>query len=177
MKRQEIERLLPEVFQRTILPGTPLWAILEAMEAMHTPVEASLEQLDTYFNPHRTPEDFLPFLARWLNLEWLFERSGVTNSPFLSTGTEPLRELIALAAELSQWRGTAKGLILFLETATATSGFEIKEQVINPEGQIIPFHLQILAPAATQPHQALLERIIESEKPAYVTYELQFRKS
>jgi hypothetical protein len=31
MKRSEIEKLLPEVFQRTVQPRTPIFAILEVM--------------------------------------------------------------------------------------------------------------------------------------------------
>ena len=39
-----------------------------------------------------------------------------------------LRELIAAAAQLSQWRGTAQGLQRFLETATGIEGFELDEE-------------------------------------------------
>jgi hypothetical protein len=38
-----------------------------------------------------------------------------------------------------------------------------------------PFHLQVTAPKALTMHRPLLERIIELEKPAYVTYELSFQ--
>jgi len=180
MKRSEIERLLPNVFRRTVRSDNPLLAILEVMSALHEPSEAVLERLDATFNPFRAREDFVPFLACWLDLERLFdEPPGLTHTrytsrPPISTGIERLRALTAAAAYLSQWRGTRKGLDLFLEIATGIEGFVIEEQVPGPDGQPIPFHLRVIAPEVVKPHQSLIERIIESEKPAYVTYELKF---
>jgi hypothetical protein len=85
-----------------------------------------------------------------------------------------LRELIAQAAFLSQWRGTSRGLLRFLEAATGVQGFAIDEQVPGPDGLPRPFHLRVRAPQTTKPYSVLIERIIEIEKPAYVTYELAF---
>jgi hypothetical protein len=81
---------------------------------------------------------------------------------------------VAAAAYLSQWRGTARGLLRFLETATGLQGFIIEEQVLDPNGRPRPFHIRVIAPAEAAPYQVLLERVIEFEKPAYVTYELVF---
>jgi hypothetical protein len=85
-----------------------------------------------------------------------------------------LRELIAAAAFLSQWRGTAKGLLRFLETATGVEGFEIEEHARDANGQPQPFHILVRAPAEAERYRGLVERIIEAEKPAYVTYELTY---
>jgi hypothetical protein len=87
------------------------------------------------------------------------------------TGIGRLRELVASAAYLSRWRGTAKGLQRFLRTATGENDFEIKENVDRPK----LFHLVVIAPGPIRPHQGLIKRIVESEKPAYVTYELVIR--
>ena len=46
MKQEEIERLLPWIFRRTVAPGSPLAAILEVMEVLHAPVEGVLAGLD-----------------------------------------------------------------------------------------------------------------------------------
>jgi phage tail-like protein len=177
MKREEIERLLPRVFRRTLRPGGPLFALLEVMEAMHEPSEAALRQLDAALDPRRAPDAFVPFLARWLDLDRLFERRPAARGPRaaapLTTGLGRLRELVAAAARLSQWRGTARGLREFLETATGTPGFEIDEQVSQADGRPRPFHVRIRAPASTAAHRALIERIIEQEKPAAVTFELE----
>jgi phage tail-like protein len=177
MKRNEIEHLLPGVFQRTSQPGNPLLALLAVMEALHTPSEAALDQLDAFFNPYRTPDRFVPYLTRWVDMDRLFgdsARSADATLPPFPSGTGRLRELIAAAAYLSKWRGTAKGLRLFLETATGLPGYEINGQVSGSDGRPRPFHVAIRAPAQAEPYRVLIERIIEMEKPAYVTYELQF---
>jgi phage tail-like protein len=180
MRRTEIERLLPSVFRQTIYPGSPLLAILDVMSALHEPSEDVLERLETFFNPFRTPDRFVPLLAGWVDLERLFDDStglstiaASARAP-LSTGLNRLRALTIMAAYLSQWRGTRKGLVLFLEIATGTSGFIIDESVIGPDRRPIPFHIRLIAPESVRPHRALVERIIESEKPAYVTWELAF---
>jgi len=177
VKKAQIKRLLPSVFQRTMRAANPLLAILDVMEAMHAPSESALDHLDTTFDPHRTPDKFVPYLASWVDLEILLDvpPSGASSaSASLSTGLGRLRELAAAAVTLSQWRGTRKGLQLFLETATGKQGFEINERVVGAEGMPKPFHLQINAPGELTPHRTLIEKIIELEKPAYVTYELEF---
>jgi phage tail-like protein len=177
VKKEQIKKLLPSVFQRTAVPGSPLLAILEVMEAMHAPSEAALENLAVTFNAYRTPDVFVAYLASWVDLEVLLDTPrGLRTSAVASlpTGSGRLRELTAAAMTLSQWRGTRKGLQLFLETATGMSGFDIEETVVGQDGQIKPFHVRITAPGQLARHRILVERIIELEKPVYVTHELQF---
>lgn len=180
MKRADIERLLPEIMQRT-LPADEdgdnlLRAYLSVMEMMHAPTETVLASLDAYFDPYRTPDRFVPLLAGWVDLDgvWLDDAAAYTvdTAPPFPTGVGRLRALIAVAATLSRWRGTEKGLRLFLETATGVTGFEVDEAVAGDDGAIIPFHIRVYVPAAAAAHLALIRRIIEIEKPAYVTYEL-----
>lgn len=163
MKSAEIARLLPGVFQRTVRAGSPLAALLAAMEALHAPSEAVLSELDALFDPRRAPERFVPFLARWVDLDLP-----------VTTGLGRLRELVAAGVELSRWRGTARGLLLFLSTATGRRDFELDERVSGADGRPRPFHIRVRAPGELAPHRTMLERIIEMEKPAYVTYELHF---
>src|SRR5689334_8240861 len=105
MKQTEINRLLPVVIQRTILPGTPLDAILKVMEGLQAPSEDVLEHLDSFFNAYRAPDAFVPYLASWVDLERLFiavpeEFEGVI--PPFPSGTARLRELVASAAYLAK---------------------------------------------------------------------------
>lgn len=177
MKSKEIKRILPSVFQRTVQPGNPLFAILDVMEMMHGPSEAALGNLEANFNVHRAPDAFVAYLASWVDLEVLLdfppkERSASTAS--LSTGLGRLRELTSAASTLSKWRGTHKGLCLFLEAATGTKGFNVDEQVRGEDGKVEPFHVRVSAPKDLAQHRVLIERIVELEKPAYVTYELEF---
>jgi hypothetical protein len=92
----------------------------------------------------------------------------------VTTGLGRLRELVAAAVDISRWRGTARGLLLFLTTATGRTDFEVDEAVPGPDGLPRPFHVRVRAPSEVEAHRLLLERIIEREKPAYVTYELLF---
>jgi len=179
MKRREIERLLPEVFQRTLRVGEPLAAIVELMESLHAPDEELLNTVDTCFNAYQAPDRFVPFLAKWVDLDRFFQPlpPGVPPedwpSQLFPTGLGRLRELIVAATFLSQWRGTAHGLSSFLETATGVKGFEIDQDVFGADGLPRPFHVRVCVPKEAERHRALVERIIAQEKPAYVTHELQ----
>lgn len=176
MKRVEIEQLLPGIFQRTAKPGGPLVALLEVMEALHLPSEQVLARLDEFFNARRTRDDFVPVLARWLDLAFLLETPGgdklkTRSSGTISTGLGRLRELVASAAELSKWTGTTLGLRHFLHIVTGEDGFEVREN-LDSDGKPRPFHLTVVAPESMRLHKDLIERIVESEKPAYVTSEV-----
>jgi phage tail-like protein len=176
MKQTRIKRLLPLVFQQTVRPGNPMDAILKLMESLHMPSETALAQLRTTFNPRETPAKFVPYLASWVDLEMLLDipNTGVPSTASFPTGLGRLRELTATASTLSHWRGTRRGLLLFLQTATGMKDFDIDENTIDEKGAQRPFHLRIKAPAQLIDHRPLIERIIELEKPAYVTYDLQF---
>ncbi len=178
MKHQELKQLLPEIFQRTDQPGSPLHGLLQAMEGLSEPAETILRQWPVYFNPYTTPENFLPFLASWVDLDRFFSATPGSTAAraeclqLLDSGR--LRELIATAIRLSKLRGTAAGLQLFLETATGVKSFIIDENVLQENNDVIPFHVKITAPKAAQKYQVLIEKIIEQEKPVYVTHYLEF---
>ena len=163
MRSEEIRRLLPAVFQWAAVPGSPTAALLDAMETLHRPTEARLATLDEILDPLRAPEPFVPMLAGWVKLDLE-----------VTTGIDRLRALVASAVALSRWRGSARGLLGFLEAATGTTGFEIDEEV-REKGQVRPFHIRVSAPVSLRDHEDMIERIIQLEKPAYVTHELQFR--
>lgn len=181
MKRADIERLLPEIFQRTLPPDdemdNPLRAFLSVMETLHAPTEQVLASLDAFFDPYRTPDRFVAYLASWVDLDqlWLDDPTGysLATLPPFPTGVGRLRALIAAAATLSRWRGTETGLRLFLETATGVTGFGIDDAVEDENGEIIPFHIRVRVPAAAQASVGLIRRIVELEKPAYATWELE----
>jgi len=180
MKRDAILRLLPSVFQRTAAEGTPLLALLAAMEQLHAPSEQILQNVSGIFNPHATPERFLPYLSRWVNLDWLFEpiledwsRHPAQHPPF-PPGVHCMRELVALGFRLNRESGTANGLLLFLRTATGLSNFTIDAHPPGPDGVPLAYHMLIHAPQQAAPFRAMLQRIIEFEKPAFMTFELVF---
>jgi phage tail-like protein len=168
MQRQDIENLLPAVYQST--PGSPLDALLEVSVGLLQPVDELLDDIDHLFDPRRTPETMLPFLARWVDLDrFLVTRALEGERVALATGSGHLRELCAAAAELSRERGTRKGLLHFLEVATGCQGFRVEENT-DRNGNERPFHLLVTAPQHAQEYEELIHAIVSYEKPAYVTY-------
>lgn len=179
MKQSKIKQLLPDIFQRTVRSGGPLHSLLAVMEGLHAPSEKTLDELERYFDPYRTPDRFVPYLARWVDLDRLLPESvgeEAAGPPHVPSGLGRLRELIAVAAFLSKWRGTRRGLLAFLEAATGVEEFQIQENVAGGDGEQLPYHLDIQAPPEAVSYRELIEQIVEMEKPAYVTYELRFEE-
>jgi len=181
MKSAEIELLLPEIFRRTLSPGNPLLGFVDIMEVLQIPSEDVLTHLERFFDPYRAPDLFVPYLAGWVDLDQVWiqapEEFTAKTLPLFPAGVGRLRELVANAAYLSRWRGTARGMLAFLEIATGSRGFAIDETVPDADGQPIPFHIRVRAPQAAAAYQGLVKQIVELEKPAYVTFELQFEAS
>ena len=105
------------------------------METLHGPVETVLRDLDRYLDPRLAEPAFVPYLAGWVDLDWLLVAapSEPVATTTLASGLGTLRELVAAAADLARWRGTARGLLRFLDTATGIPGFAIEENVTGDE--------------------------------------------
>lgn len=179
MRRADLDALLPAVFQDAISEGNPLDAVLEAAARLPEPDEAMLAAMDQLFDPRRTNDNMVAFLASWVDLDrFLIRRTGDNTGGELASGTGALRELCAAAAELSRNRGTRHGLIRFLELATGQQGFRVEENR-DRHGGDKPFHLLVTAPPEAEPHAELIHAVVAYEKPAYVTYdpnELRFEQ-
>jgi phage tail-like protein len=170
MKADDIARLLPAVFRNALDTDTVLSALLTVMERLHAPVEQLLGDVDATYDSRRAPDAFVSMLARWVDLERVDDTSADQSSHLsddIPVGR--LRELVARSFELSQWRGTSRGLVQFLETATGVSGFVIEEP--GPADPASAFHLRVHIPIAASSQARLIERIVNSEKPAYTTWE------
>ena len=183
MRRAEIATLLPTVFQLALdpvegwglEPDRRLATFLDVMEAYHQPMEETLDQLDAYIDPRRAPAAFVAWLAGWQDLDWLVPERAPgepeSEEELLSTGLGRLRELVALAAELSATRGTAAGLCRFLRIATGRDDLEVDDDAARGGGR--PFHVVIGVPPDALPMRPLIERIVAAEIPASVTWELR----
>lgn len=169
MKQDAIKNLLPSMFRQAAVTGSPLDALFAVMEHLHERTELTLKNLDQVFDPLRTDDGFVDLLARWVDLDWITGQDGTGGS---AVDTGRLRELISVAWYLAQFRGTARGLLLFLETATGVPGFSVSENTVDETGRSRPFHIRISVPSGARDMLHLVERIVEYEKPAYVTYSL-----
>ena len=180
MNRRQIASLLPDALRRSDRPESPTRALLEVATAMLGPIEAELDRLHENFSARGARDRFVAMLAQWLDIDGMLRDADGTllardrPIPTLPTGLGRLRELVAAAAEVARWRGTATGLLRTMERATGLTGFTIDE---NPDDGAGPraFYFRVTAPAAARAESALLRRILELEKPAFVQCDLGFR--
>jgi phage tail-like protein len=170
MKSAEIAQFLPAVFRNRLEGDAVLSSVLDVMEMLHAPIEAVLAEIDATYDPRRASAPFVAMLARWVDLERV-DDTGTDRTARLADDVPVgrLRELVARSFEISQWRGTSRGLALFLELATGVDGFLIEEPSANDPASA--FHLRVHVPAAAANAMRLIERIVDSEKPAYTTWE------
>jgi hypothetical protein len=149
-----------------------LGGILAAMSDLHKQTEEQLDGLDILVDPLRTPPEFLPMLAAWLDLDrylrWPSGREDLGRA-YLPTSTERLRQLCLHAPSLRQRRGLAPALAEFIEIATGVMGVSVLE---NAGGQ--RFHVAVQVPAAAEVHADLVAQIVAEERPAHLTWSVEF---
>jgi hypothetical protein len=169
--------LLPAVYQRILKdpnrpPNLVLLALLEVMVELQRPDLEVLAELDTYFDRYQAPEAFVPLLASWLDLDWLFTLQPERLDAAAAREISPLeigrlRELVAAATHFARLRGTAQCLLDFMETATNVHGLAVDDRV--PERS---FYLRVWVPPEGKPWRAILRRMLDVLKPAYTKADL-----
>ena len=155
---------------------TFLRRFLLLLEDLVTPVERILDAIHWYFDPTLAPEDFLPWLASWVDLaldeNWPVERR---------------RQLIRSAASLYRWRGTRRGLTEHLRLYTGIvprieehfSGVRLGDgqrlgfDTILGEGTGHTFTVTLEVEDLADLDPQHVRRIIEAEKPAHTGYLLR----
>jgi phage tail-like protein len=160
---------------------------LKIFEQTFEPAVQALDALWAYLDPMTAPVSLLPFLAHWvawpIDSRWTVERQ---------------RYLIRSAVELYRWRGTRRGLRLYIhlytnlpldEHLSTEAEKHICIQEISGQGFVLggtrigqdamigggrPYHFIVrLRPEnPDQVDEQLVRYIIEQEKPAFCTYEL-----
>jgi phage tail-like protein len=168
---------LPDLYREVDFIGR----LLNIFEQTFEPVVDALDVLHAYLDPRTAPEAMLPFLAYWVG--WRF----IPNITL-----ERQRYLIHQAMEIYRWRGTKKGLRFFLHLYTGLpldeeyidiqdifeQGFKIDDKTKLGINSIIggskPYHfiVRLRHPETDQIDEQLVRQIIEQEKPAFCTYEL-----
>jgi phage tail-like protein len=165
MQRTAIERLLPAAFQRASVEGSVLYALIDVMETLHAPDERILAHADELVAPYRTTDPFPAYLLHWVAMDQVLAAPTRDAANALPVGR--LRDIVAEGAALARWRGTPYGLRRALRLATGVAGFVIDEPPDRP------FHFVVRAPQAAEAQLALIQRIVEAEKPAATTFEVR----
>lgn len=185
MRKEQISSMLPVVFQKTRMSGEPLEALLDVMELLHEPADHTLANIEKFYNPYHAPDTFMPYLASWVGVSQFFGDYTSHNKPNsadklnknydpIPSGMGCLRELVASATRLARLRGTSKGLIEVLEVATGIKDIKINEQALDESGIPKPFFIEISVPRSGELFKQFITKIIELEKPVYITYRLKF---
>lgn len=156
---------LPGVFSRNDF----LARYLLIFETINEPVQRTVDNLPDYFDPSLAPADFLPWLGSWLGLV-LDERWPDAQR----------RELIQAAPDLYRWRGTRRGLSEYIRVYTGITP-EIVEptlsEVSTARDLAFRFTVRLTLPSGAQVDRALLEQIIDAEKPAFAAGTLEIVRS
>lgn len=174
---------LPQIYREVDFVGR----FLKIIEETFNPNVQMMGSLSAYLDPLTAPESMLPFLAHWVGWEL---------QSYLSLDQQ--RSLIRHALEIYRWRGTRRGLRLYLHLAT---GLPLDEEVEREEDKHIailetfsqglvlgnsilgqdallgggqPFHFRVhLRPDPPgSVDEALVRQVIVQQKPAFCTYEL-----
>jgi phage tail-like protein len=135
---------------------------LAIFEATLKPIEWNIDNFDLSLSPSAAPTSFLPWLATWFELT------------FDSTWSEEKRrELLREAHALYARRGTAWAMRRILEIYTG-----VEPEIIDTEEGLEPFMFKVKLPlTAAQIDRALLEQIIDANKPAHTNYTLELKSN
>jgi phage tail-like protein len=149
-------------------------------ESILDPIERTIDNVASYFDPRLTPPELLPWLASWVGLE-LDENWPIAQQ----------RQLVLWATRLYRWRGTRRALREHLRLYTGRTPLIVENFDGMRVGQDASLGVTTaLGGSATRPHwitvtvlaeqpeeldERIVRQIIELEKPAHVGYTLHIR--
>lgn len=133
---------------------------LAIFEATLIPLEWTIDNFDLFLDPDSSPKGFLPWLANWFEI------------PFTPAWTESQRRiLLKEASEIYARRGTRWALNRLLDIYTGKSPI-----IVDVGDKLDPHTFIVTLPFAEKDiHREVIERIIDSNKPAHTTYKLEFK--
>lgn len=184
VSRRSLLHALPQVFQKADRDGGHfLREFLWIFDHLSADLQRKLDRVNLYFDPREAPPEFLDWLASWVALTldqaWPEERK---------------RKLIRKAIEIYEWRGTVRGLKLFLSIFTGVEprvfenkfpykGFRIGQVRIGLDSIVLPqvnlshcFIVEVPARYTDITNENILKvhDIIRMEKPVHSMYVLTF---
>jgi phage tail-like protein len=157
---------LPAIFGEDPFVGRFLLAfetVLSGPEVAGQPgLETLIGGLADYFDPHTTPEEFLPWLAGWVALSLRADWDTTTK-----------RDFIGEVVPLYKLRGTQAGLQRLLEIYTRET-VTIDDDFDDPAHFFqVKLTLSDANPERMKGKQEIARAIIDQEKPAHAFYALK----
>lgn len=185
ISRRSLINHLPQVYQKAESNGRHLLRdFLWVFDHIYADLERTLNGLHRYFDPLEAPNEFLPWLASWVALT-------------INQSWEPSkkRKLIREAIGIYGYRGTIRGLKLFLSIFTDVEpdiyenkwpykGFRIGKVRVGVDSVVIPqvnlshcFMVEIPAEYRDVDDNEIIKihDIIRMEKPSHTAYCLTFK--
>ncbi|MDJ0632609.1 MAG: phage tail protein I [Xenococcaceae cyanobacterium MO_188.B29] len=150
------------------LNETPSQEKIITAETKNSPgLEEIIDNIDVYFNPQQTPEEFLPWLAGWVALSLRDDWKPKVKRAFI-------QQIVGLY----RLRGTKAGLIKILEIYLENAGFSKKVKVYDqftnfPNYFQVQLTLNDRDPDKYWRQAKIAQAIIDREKPAQTFYSLK----
>ncbi len=146
--------------------------LLAIFEPALWPVVETLDSFAAFLDPYTTSEEFLPWLASWLDLtldeSWESDRR---------------RRLVASAVVMYRWRGTKRGMLEYLtaylgtvpEVIDEVERVEVADEPIVGGEPTQPMFRVIVNGPAPEAELSRLRAIVELAKPAHAGYRIEVR--
>lgn len=168
MNKEKILALLPWIMRKNLKKDSPLDTIVSIMAGYVKPVDDKYTNLNDFFNPLLTTPEMVYHMACWFKVDWIFGRGtlGLITSQTLE-GQKTLLRLRRIVSDIEYiiwWKGTSKGLKFLLERVLDISDIEIENH---------DFHFNIKIDKKHNLDLDLLNRVVEHEKPAPMTWSME----
>lgn len=138
---------------------------LQIFQDISDTVLHQIDVLDRSFDPTVAPEVMVREMGRWIGLDWVDS----------SLDSAMQRQAVREYAQMLQWRGTAKGLTKLLRLIGNSDEVTVDDSGgIFHEGESPgnPPHVKLVMGASDWANHNDIVRIIRSELPATVTFDL-----
>jgi phage tail-like protein len=155
---QRLLGFLPDIYHTDFMSR-----FLALFESILMPIEWNIGNFDIFLMPSAAPQEFLPWLAGWLDLRI---GSGWDESK--------QRRLLSKAHKLYARRGTPGALKQVLYIYLGEEGDE--PVIVDQAKDLEPFTFKVILPVkAGEINEEAVRQIIDEFKPVYTTYTLKYK--
>jgi phage tail-like protein len=161
LSAQRLPSYLPAIYRDDLFVGQYLWAF----EQVLLDLEQNIGTLARLFDPMETPPEFLPWLSSWVALTLRADLSPLQQRKFL-----------ARVVSLYRRRGTKQNLQDLLAIFTRGTPTIVESDDAGPAHHFkITLQLGPAEPEDQRRQIAIAHALIDLEKPAHTSYDLDLR--